>query len=708
VRRALVVVLLVASTHAYAQQAGSGSTAGSGSATATTSDTASGSDAAAGSDAVGSAATSPTPTPAPATPPQPPAPAETEKTEKTSTDQRLDAVHLCEQHDARCDWLETFSSFEKQSVARALAARGLQIDPQPWGKQIAHVRVYNEEVFAEPATGGGFWTGLYRVVRGVGNVVHYTTRERAVRDELAISAGDTWDDDKVAESARILHDPLYSSVVALLPVKATEPGKVDLLVVTRDVWSLRFNTQFAFQQSSLTNLSISISENNFLGNRDVLAAAALMDQGALAVGPLFIDKNFLGKHLDFRARVDTILTRQSLSAVSLMSTTPGSAQYVYTPSGDPKGWEDGGGYRNEGHDATISLSRPLWSLATEWGGGASFSYSNAIARSYLSTGIRAWDDPATPDLEAIPREYRYKTWSVGANAVRQWGSVLKQQLSIGYSVSSQHPSLLPNFSPDPMLRADFVRDVFPHDEVISQPYIEYTLFQPKYRTIRNFATYELAEDVRLGPDFDVSVAQALSPLGSTHTFTRPAISGGWTLPWARDGFVHPSAGTSLRIQSDGVHDTIDNTAQVSVRAGTPTLAWLHWVRLFRIVAQSTLETRWHDTQNAFYTIGSDSGLRGYPINAFYGERRFSTIVEARLSPVPLWMLRVGGVLFYEAGGAANSIREIKLYQDVGLGLRLLIPQTSRELLRFDMAVPLVPSPGNPIRPRFLLGFSSYF
>jgi len=426
----------------------------------------------------------------------------------------------------------------------------------------------------------------------------------------------------------------------------------------------------------------------------VLAAAALMDQGSLAFGPLFINKNLLGKHLDFRIRLDEIITRQSLDVVSPTG--------VHTPTGDPKGWEDGGGYRHEGRDGTISISRPLWSLASKWGGGTSFSFSNAIARSYFGTGIRSYDDPSTPDVETVAREFRYKTWSVGANATRQWGSVLKQQLAIGYTVSSQHPQLLPNFSPDPMLRADFVRDVFPHDEVISQPYVEYSFFQPKYRTLRNLSTYELAEDVRLGPSFDVTVAQALHAFGSTHTFTRPSMSGGWTLPWGREGYIHPSAGFSLRIQPMDSHETIDNTAQVSLGGSTPMLRW------FRVVAQTSFETRWHDTQNAYYTIGSDSGLRAYPINAFYGQRRFSTIVEARSIPVPFWVLRVGGVAFYETGGAGNSVDEIKLYHDVGMGIRMLIPQTSRELFRFDVALPLVASPSNPISPHFLAGFSSYF
>ena len=448
----------------------------------------------------------PAPVPAPPLPPpagpspepnKSPAPAQPQPTVKTppekprtATEQRIDAQAKCDQHSPDCDWLATFGKLERQSIARAITARGLEVDPQPWGKQIGKVRVYNENVFAEDN-----WLEFF-------NFIHFTTREKAIRDELTIHAGEMWDDARVAESARRLHDPLYSSVVALLPVTSAEPGKVDLLVVTRDIWSLRFNTQYTFQQGSLTNLSMSISENNFLGHRNVVSAALLLDQGSLAFGPLFIDKNFLGTHLDLRARVDRIITRQSLDVID--------NDGVATPTGDPKGFEDGGGYRKEGSDATFSLSLPLWSLASKWGWGTSFSYRNAIARSYLGTGIRAYDDPDTPGAETLAREFRYKTLSVNANGVRQWGSALKQQLSIGYTVSDQEPSLLPSFPMDPMLRADFIRDVFPRDETISQAYVEYSFFTPRYRTMRNISTYELAEDVRLGPSLDVSVAEALS------------------------------------------------------------------------------------------------------------------------------------------------------------------------------------------------------
>ena len=577
---------------------------------------------------------------------------------------RAAAERACAAHVPTCDWLQTFSVLERQSVTRALVARGYEVEPEPWGKMIAHVRVYNEEVFAEDN-----WLQWI-------NWFHYTTREQAVRDELTITAGQVWDEELVAESARRLRDPLYSSVIALLPVRSSEPGKIDLLVVTRDVWSIRLNTQYTFQQGSLTNLSLALSENNFLGRRNVFAAALTMDQGAVAVGPLFIDKNLAGTHLDFRVRADEVFTRQALTV-----TTPTGGS---VPTNDPKGIEDASKLHNEGSDSSVSLSRPLWSLASEWGGGASFTHHFGIARQFLGTGLRGYDNPETPGDDLLPREYELKVWSANANVIRQWGDKYKHQLAFGHTVTSQRPSVLPWFQGDATARAAFIRDVLPRSEVVSQPYLEYSFYQPRYEVVRNLSSYDLAEDLRLGPSVDVSFAQSLQALGSTYTFERPTLQAAWTFPWSRDGFVTPSAAVSLRIQ-DG--RTIDNTAGVQLRAATPLY------RYGRVIGQLNLDTLWHDTQNQYFPLGSDTGLRGYAIGEFVGDRRVVGRLEARSVPYPLWVFRAGGVLFYEVGGAANSLAQIHLYHDVGIGIRFLIPQTSRELFRFDLAVPLQASPG---------------
>lgn len=630
----------------------------------------------------------PQPEPPPPTEPVPAAPPVTvpapapKSAKQTATEARLAAQALCSARDPACDFIATFSSLEKASIRRALEALKLEVESAPWGKVIHRIHVHNEDVFAEKN-----WLRFF-------NIFHVTTRDIWVRSEMTIEEGEVWDDERIVESQRRIKDPLYTSIVALLPVKSSVPGQVDVLVVTRDIWSLRLNTQYTIQEGSLTNFTISISENNFLGRRKTLALSMIMDQGSIAAGPLYIDKNWLrtDQHLDLRMRIDRIFTRQSLDVV-----TPAGERI---PTGDPGGIQDTRTLRAEGSAATVTLARPLWSLASTWAAAGAVSYRNSIARQYFGTGLRAYDDLETAVADNLPRQYRMRTWTARGSVTRQWGKRFKHQLEAGYSVSSQQPSLLSTFTFDPVLLDHFRRDVFPRSEVVSNPFVEYSVFLARFAVVRNVDTYELAEDVRFGPNLGIGLAQSFKTLGSDFRFTRPQLTLGWTLPWGRDGFARISAGGQLRIQ-DG--RTIDNTATWQIRAATPTL------RHVRLIGQVHMETRWNDTQNQFYTLGAESGLRGYRIGQLIGDRRIVGQFEARSVPFPFWVLRLGGVAFYEGGGAANSFRQMDYFHDVGFGARMLIPQSSRELFRFDLAFPLVEAPGTRAGyPRFIAGFDSYF
>jgi hypothetical protein len=88
---------------------------------------------------------------------------------------------------------------------------------------------------------------------------------------------------------------------------------------------------------------------------------------------------------------------------------------------------------------------------------------------------------------------------------------------------------------------------------------------------------------------------------------------------------------------------------------------------------------------------------------------FRTQVELRTVPRPLWVLRLGGVLFYEVGGVGDTLagnNKIQLHHDVGVGFRMLIPQTARDLFRFDFAIPLDGNAAGSLR--FIAGFESAF
>ena len=249
--------------------------------------------------------------------------------------------------------------------------------------------------------------------------------------------------------------------------------------------------------------------------------------------------------------------------------------------------------------------------------------------------------------------------------------------------------------------------MLPRSEVTSVAYVQYALFTPRYRTLCNVTTFDLAEDLRSGPDLEVTLGFGLELLGSDRNFQRLSSAAGWTFPWGREGFVRVAAGLGGRYQPGEPGDPpersglIDNSATGLVRAATPPI-----YEAVRLLVQSSLSTRWKDTQNQFYAIGSDTGLRGYQINEFIGDRFFNLQFEARTLPYPVWVLRLGGVAFYDLGGAANSLAEMALHQDAGLGLRMLIPQTSAQLVKFDFAFPFDGISRG--RVRFLAGFGSEF
>src|SRR5258705_4388255 len=55
----------------------------------------------------------------------------------------------CEQHAPDCDQVALLGSLERQALDRALAERGLEVDPAPWGKVLGQIRVYNNRVFSK-------------------------------------------------------------------------------------------------------------------------------------------------------------------------------------------------------------------------------------------------------------------------------------------------------------------------------------------------------------------------------------------------------------------------------------------------------------------------------------------------------------------------------------------------------------------------------
>ena len=556
---------------------------------------------------------------------------------------------------ARAGAYEDLGTLERQSVDQALADRSLQIDPTPAGKRVRVVHVVNQEVFSRRDS----YLQLL-------NIFHRTTREWVIRREVLLRPGDGYDEALVQETTRNLRDADFSSLVVILPVKTGMAGLVDLVVVTRDVWSLRLNTDFEYQEKTLIYFTASLSENNVLGWRKKAAVVYELNQGNWTLGPTYTDPNIAGTRITLSASYKAYFGRDS--------------------------------NEKEGDSVGLSVSYPLFSLASRWGAGLSAWYIDRIFRFYDRFGlapvyltrpvaVRVPGPDGRPttvvpeNFSALPYSYQDRRKGFEPNVVRSFGKQVIQRVSAGYSLSYTRPDFAPEFpAVQPEIAQLFAQAVFPPNERISAVFASWSLFTPRYKVYRDYGTYDLREDFQLGPNAYATVAQSATVLGSDYNYTRVGGNFGWNFAFG-DGFQRFTTGWYGRFLRG---DFVDETRSAGVHLATPVIR-----KAVRLLAEADVSALFNSTRrSAFFTAGGESGLRGYGLNEFRGQARFVGHLEARSRPLALGALRFGGLVFYDVGHAAASISDLRLHQDVGAGLRLLIPQLNFYVLRVDWAFPL--------------------
>jgi outer membrane protein assembly factor BamA len=542
---------------------------------------------------------------------------------------------------------ENLGRLEREAVVDALDGQPPLVDPAPDGKRIGRIRIVNLPVFS-----GRDW--LFQL----GNVLHRTTRDWMLQRELLFTAGQVYDHEIIEETTRNLGDATLSNVVVILPVVGAQPGTVDVLVVTRDVWSLRFNTDFEFQQGYLTFLTTSLSENNLFGWRKRASFVVDLNQGNFGVGPTYVDPNIAGTRL-----------RLTTFARALFSRDQGKL---------------------EGSSSSTTLAYPLFSLASHWGASMAVAHSNQVARVFTGNRIAAIDlDGDAGDLSA-PWKYRVSSFSVSSGVTRQFGHRVIQRVSAGHLYGVAHYSFTGDFPDDPTVRSAFATKIFPPVGRVSSLYASYSVFTPRYRVYRDISTFDLREDFRLGPSGSVYLDHAAPFLGSQRDYVSLSFSLGWNFDWL-DGAQSLSLGWGGRSEHGSLND---QTYSFSAYFASPVIA-----RVARLVASVGGSALIDDTTKSNSFLGGNTGLRGYEIGDLFGKAYFLGQVEARTLPLAFRALRLGGVLFCDVGDAATpnagtgpgllralrSLGGLRARTDVGVGGRLLIPQFNSSVIRFDWA-----------------------
>ncbi len=559
-------------------------------------------------------------------------------------------------------------SYERQALATALNRRGLELDPAPEGKRLRRVHVVNLDVFSKR---DGFLQWF--------NFFHRTSREGVVAREVLLEPGDLWDDDIVEETKRRLSDELFTTLVVVVAVKSPVEGTVDLLVVTRDIWSLRLNSGWEIQNRKLTALTVSISENNFLGYRKQLALVFDMDQGTYALGPQYVDKNIRGTRLVLQTKWSAIFARD--------------------------------GDELEGSRSITALSYPLWSLRRHWGASISASHFDGIARVFQGTELLrcgfptigddfVCDNTELPDdVETVPFSYQRRVINLDTLVTRSLPGDVIHRISFGHELSIDRSELLEGFAASPELQAAFEDQVLPRSERSSAFVLRHTWFANDFRVYRGIDSYDLPEDRRLGGEAVTSVAVARKEIGSEANFVRLGINAAWTWDVYGDGFVRINATAAGRREAGR---SIDNVFSVGTKLAGPRTG-----DIGRFVVEAVAATRTNDERRSFFTLGGSTGLRGFPIGAFRGDKLVRANLEFRTRGSKLWFTRYGFVAFWDLGHVADDIDDLAIQQDVGAGLRVLLPQLQPYVFRFDWAVPLT-GRGSGLPGRFIAGVRQAF
>src|SRR5690349_12724130 len=244
---------------------------------------------------------------------------------------RADEPPRASEDDAPATRAFRYSDYEEETLRGALAALGLERDDAPEGKRVASVHAVRLEVIEERDPAPRFL-----------NALHALSRERVILREVLLHAGDRFARTLADETRRNLAALPQLSVVLVAAARGPGPEEVQVVVVTKDVWSLRLNWNIAVAAQGLESLSANPAETNFLGLHHTAGLLFTLLPRSYSVGAQYDVPRVLEGHV--AASADAGLSFDRLTGA------------------------------REGSFGDLAVSEPLWSTRTPWAWAAGVSW----------------------------------------------------------------------------------------------------------------------------------------------------------------------------------------------------------------------------------------------------------------------------------------------------------------------------------------------
>lgn len=529
------------------------------------------------------------------------------------------------------------SALENSVIEEGLAFYGWEPEEDPTGKKVESIEIYALEVFDRRDPVPQFL-----------NVFHTKSRDRVIRREVLIQVGELWSRSLVQETERNLRGLRQISLANIAVARGSTPETIRLLVVVKDVWSLRVNSNLGLGGEGLEYLLINPAEENLAGTHVSLGLLYRLDPFRHTWGARLMQPRLAGSRYGVAIQGAGIWGRETQE------------------------WE--------GSSGQFVFEKPLYSLRTQFSHGTRVAWFSEMTRRTLGTGLRSFEvESDEGQVEALPWMYRTERLAADYYATHSWGILNKLDLKYGLEIDHRRYR-----EPDLSAYSDRAQEAFlehalPVSDVRVSPYVQLRTYQGKFHRTLYMEILGLQEDFWLGYQALLRVFVAGQRLGSSRDLvgTYAALGASW--PW-ETGLIRLVVESRNVLASEARHE--------GVLVGAGRVASPLWGP-GRLHLDAVVAHRYYDYMNVVpYSLGGNNRLRGYRYDEFQGKDFLAVNAEYRSRSVDILSAQVGAAVFYDWGDAPATLAEFSPKQSVGAGLRILFPQVERTLLRFDYALPL--------------------
>jgi len=287
---------------------------------------------------------------------------------------------------------------------------------------------------------------LYRFM----NNIHSPTQADAIRRQLIFSQGDVLFSSAIAESERILRSSGYLSDAVIL-VRRVCGNKVDLAVITRELWTLLPKVFFS-RKGGNNKIGLTIEDENVLGSGNTLTLQFIDDRERDTQSIRYQTKQLLGSRITLNT--------------------------VYSNTTD-------------GFEKKLKITRPFFALDSRWSLGLDLQ-STALNETLEANGNK---------LDAF--EHNQNDYHVYAG----FSPGLQKGYTRRYTVGFTRTEDLFNTSEN-----DSTTE--PDDRILAYPWTKYSLIEDAFTTYQNLNALYRTEDIPTGVNTETVLGYASNTFNS--------------------------------------------------------------------------------------------------------------------------------------------------------------------------------------------------